>query len=85
MHRLQDAKKRTVGFKQSLKAVERGQALVVYVAKDGDDKIRLPILEVCLQQGVPTVEVETMSELGKACGIQVGASVAAVLDGGDFR
>jgi large subunit ribosomal protein L7A len=85
MHRLQDAKKKTIGFKQSLKAVERGQALVVYVAKDGEDKIRLSILELCRQQEVPVVEVATMLELGKACGIQVGASVAALLDSGDFR
>ena len=83
MHRLQEARKRTVGYKQSLKAVERGQALVVYVAKDGEDKNRLPILELCLQQEVPCVEVETMLELGKVCGIQVGASVAAILEDGN--
>jgi large subunit ribosomal protein L7A len=79
LQRLKNAPKKAVGFKQSLKAIERGQALVVYLAKDVEDKIRLPILEKCLERGIPAVEVDTMMELGASCGIQVGASVAAVI------
>jgi large subunit ribosomal protein L7A len=80
MQRLKNAKKKAVGFKQSLKAVERGHALVVYVAKDIEDRIRIPIMEKCLAGGIPVVEVDTMMELGAACGIQVGSSVAAVIN-----
>ncbi|MGI6145395.1 MAG: 50S ribosomal protein L7Ae-like protein [Clostridia bacterium] len=79
MHRLKDARKKVIGFKQSLKMIERGQAVVVYLAKDVEDKIRLPLLEMSASQGVPVVEVESMEELGKACSIQVGASAAAIL------
>ena len=79
MHRLKDARKKVIGFKQSLKMIERGQAVVVYLAKDVEDKIRLPLLEMSASQGVPVVEVESMEELGKACSIKVGASAAAIL------
>lgn len=79
MHRLKDAQKKVIGFKQTLKAVERGQAVVIYVAKDIEDKIRLPLLEISAEREVPVVEVETMVELGKACEIQVGASAAAIV------
>ncbi|MGI6588204.1 MAG: L7Ae/L30e/S12e/Gadd45 family ribosomal protein [Peptococcia bacterium] len=79
MHRLRDGQKKAIGFKQSFKAVVRGLAVVVYVAKDSAAKIRLPLLEACAKQEVPVVEVETMLELGKACKIQVGASAAAVI------
>jgi large subunit ribosomal protein L7A len=79
MHRLKNAQKKVIGFKQSFKAVERGLAVIVYVAKDSAAKIRLPLLEICAKQGMPVVEVGTMLDLGKACEIQVGASAAAVL------
>ncbi|HHY06806.1 MAG TPA: 50S ribosomal protein L7Ae-like protein [Clostridia bacterium] len=79
MHRLKEAPKKVIGFKQSLKAIERGTAVIVYVARDSADKIRLSLMELCAQQEVPVVEAETMLELGKICGIQVGASVAAIL------
>ena len=79
MHRLKDAQKKVIGFKQSLKMIERGLAVVVYVAKDVEDKIRLPLVEMSARQGVPLVEVGTMEELGKACSIQIGASAAAIL------
>jgi len=79
MHRLKDAQKKVIGFKQSLKVIERGQAVVTYVAKNVEDKIRLPLLEASARKGIPVVEADTMEELGKACSIQVGASAATIL------
>ncbi len=80
MHRLRDAEQKAVGYKQSLKAVKKGRALLVYLAKDVQENLRMSTLEMCLERGVPVVEVETMRELGKTCGIQVEASVAAILN-----
>jgi len=80
MQRLSKAKKKTIGFKQSAKAVEKGLARMVFVAMDADDKVRTPILELCNTKGIPVVEVQTMTELGRAGGIQVGTAVAAILD-----
>lgn len=80
MQQLTAAGKKTVGAKQSLKAIAKGSAKVVYVAGDADEKVRLPIIELCRTQGIPLAEAYTMLELGRACGIQVGTAVAAILD-----
>ena len=79
MESLTEAKNKTVGYKQTLKKIEQGLAQKVYIAKDAEEKILRPILEMCQNQGIPVVEVETMAELGRASGIQVGSAVSAIL------
>lgn len=80
MYRLTHAKKKTVGYKQSLKAIEKGLAKTVYLARDAEEKIRQPIIEICQAQNIPVIEADTMVELGKSSGIQVGTAVAAILE-----
>lgn len=80
MQRLKVAKKKSVGAKQSIKALEKGLACLVFVAEDADGKIVGPVLELCESKGIEVVKTMTMKELGKACGIQVGTAVAAILD-----
>lgn len=75
---LQDAQVK-IGTKQTVKAVELGQAAEVYVAEDGDQRITSRIIMLCNKQGVKITYVDTMLNLGKACGIEVGAAMAAVL------
>lgn len=72
--------KKSVGFKQTKKAIEKGEAKLVFLAKDADRHIFNPLVELCQQKQVEYVIVETMAELGKGCGIQVGAAAAAVLE-----
>lgn len=76
--RLMRAKK-VVGAKQTLKALAKGQAQSVYIAKDADSKVVTPIAEQCVQQQVEVVYMESMSELGRACLIDVGAAVASII------
>ncbi|MBE3576796.1 MAG: ribosomal L7Ae/L30e/S12e/Gadd45 family protein [Limnochordales bacterium] len=76
---LTDAARRVVGAKQTLRAVERGEAQTVYIARDADERVVRPIREACERAGVPVVEAESMEELGRICGIAVGAAAAAVL------
>ena len=71
--------KKTVGRKQSQRAILEGKAEKVFLASDADDRIRQETTNLCSEHGVPLVTVETMERLGKACGIQVGAAVAALL------
>ena len=78
--RLLSSRKKTVGAKQTLKALERGQAKAVFVAKDADRFVVDPILQLGLQKGIPIIQVETMQSLGKACRIAVGCAVAAILE-----
>ncbi|MDH7578950.1 MAG: ribosomal L7Ae/L30e/S12e/Gadd45 family protein [Bacillota bacterium] len=80
MERLKSARKKTVGTKQTQKAVEKGQARVVYVAKDAEARVASPLLQLCAEKNVEVVMFDSMEELGKACGIKVGAASAAVIE-----
>lgn len=71
--------KKTVGIKQTQRALEKGIAKRVYVARDAEAQVLKPIVEMCNRQNIECIEVGSMAELGKACGIEVGAAVAAVI------
>ena len=70
---------RVVGAKQTKRAVTDGRAAVVFLAGDADPRVTDPIRTLCEQQGVPVEQGSSMKELGLACGIAVGAAVAAAL------
>jgi large subunit ribosomal protein L7A len=73
------AAKLSVGTKQTIRSIEIGQATEVYVAKDADSKITTKVIHLCKKNQIPYVYVDTMKQLGKACGIEVGAAMAATL------
>ena len=79
MQRLLSAARKTVGLKQTLKATEKDQAQVVFVAKDAEKHIVMPLVKCCQEKGVEIIYVDSMQELGKACGIKVGAASASLL------
>lgn len=78
--RLMAARKRTVGSKETLKAIEKGRAKMVYVARSADRHVVDPIIKACAQKGVPVIEVDSMTALGKACRIEVGCASAAIIE-----
>jgi len=80
LKRLTTAKKKTVGTKQTVKAIEKGLAKTVFVAEDADAHITNPIVSLSNEKGIPIVYADTMKNLGKACGIEVGCASAAVLE-----
>jgi len=69
-----------VGTKQTTKLVELGKAEMVYVAQDADSRLVNRIVQLCKQRGVPVTFVDTMRNLGKSCGIDVGTAMAAVAE-----
>ena len=71
--------KLVVGAKQLRKALLGGRAHRVYLAKNADPAITEPLALLCQQHSVPLAWVPTMVELGKYCGIEVGATAAAAL------
>lgn len=73
------AKNKTVGLKQTQRALEKGLVGSVYLAKDAEMHVLRPIRDWCSSHMLECIEVPTMKELGKACGIEVGTAVAAVL------
>lgn len=77
--RIRVAKKIAVGMNQTTKTLEQSAAIEVFVAKDAEPKVVSKILHLCEAKGIPVVWVDSMKQLGKACGIEVGAAVAAIL------
>lgn len=77
---LLSARIKTVGAKQTLKAIERGQAKVVYVAQNADRHVVEPILRICAEKGIPVIKADSMLALGKACRIEVGCASAAIIE-----
>ena len=71
--------KKAIGAKQTVRAVEKGLAVKVYLADDADKRVVAPIALLCSQKEVEVDGVATMTELGKACGIEVAAAAVAVL------
>ena len=76
---LTDPETRVVGRKQVLRTLSKGEASEVFLAKDGDSSIIREIREAASKAGVPVRDVESMASLGRKCGIEVAASVAALL------
>jgi large subunit ribosomal protein L7A len=65
-----------VGIRQTRKYLHKGEAAEVLVAQDADPVITGPLRELCEKENIPVVDFPTMAELGKYCGIDIGASIA---------
>lgn len=74
-----NAKRKTVGLKQTQRALEKGLVRLLFTANDAEPHVLRPVVEWCATHNVERIEVPSMKELGKACGIEVGTAVAATL------
>ena len=72
-------KKVIVGSKQLRKALEKGCAQYVFLAENADPAVTEPIAAQCQAKNIQITWVRSMAELGRACGIEVGAAAAAVV------
>ena len=68
-----------VGAKQLRKALTKGSARRVYLAGNADPALTEPLEALCQHHGVEYIWVRSMEDLGRACGIDVGAATAAVV------
>ncbi|ATW86988.1 large subunit ribosomal protein L7Ae [Halohasta litchfieldiae] len=72
------------GTNETTKAVERGNAQLVYVAEDvSPEEIVMHLPEIAEEKGIPVVFVETQDDVGHAAGLEVGSAAAAIVDAGD--
>lgn len=78
--KVKQAKRLSVGTKQTTKLIEQGKASEVFVARDADPRITSKVVNLCKKMGVQVTYVDSMKQLGKACGIEVGAAIAAVVN-----
>ena len=68
-----------VGAKQLKKAVKADRVRYVFLAENADPAVTEPLEALCAEHHIPITWVRSMTELGHACGIEVGAAAAAVL------
>ena len=69
-----------VGAKQLKKAVKAGRVRYVFLAENADPAVTDPLAELCAANHIQITWVPSMTELGRCCGIEVGAAAAAVVD-----
>jgi large subunit ribosomal protein L7A len=71
--------KAVVGMKETARAIEKKEAVVVFIASDCDDRIAGPLKESAREAGIPVENSFTRKEIGRACGIKVKAAACAVV------
>jgi len=75
-----------IGVNEVTKAIERGVAKLVLIAKDVDPVeivMHLPI--ICEEKNIPYTYVATKKVLGEKTGIEVGTAAAAILEEGEAK
>ena len=72
-------KKILVGSKQLRKALKNDRVAAVFLAENANPRLTDEICKCCGEAGIQPTWVPSMRELGRACGIDVGAAAAAVL------
>ena len=68
-----------VGLKQTKKALEAGQAELVFIARDADAHVVIPLEKLCEVKKAEVVYVNNMKELAKACHVDVPTAVATIV------
>ena len=72
------------GTNETTKAVERGNAELVFVAEDvSPEEVVMHLPEIAAEKGVPYIFVATQDDIGHAAGLQVGSAAAAIVDAGE--
>ena len=77
LEKLRNSEK-VVGTRRLVRAVLAGEISQVYLAKDADLFIVRQVKEACNQTNVRIFEVDTMKELGEACGVDVKTASAGI-------
>ena len=68
-----------VGTKQLKKALNRNAVSHVLLARDADPRLTEELERLCLEKDISCHWIGKMSDLGSACGIEVGAAAAALV------
>ncbi len=72
------------GTNETTKAVERGNALLVFIAEDvSPEEVDMHLPQIAAEKEIPYIFVETQEDIGHAAGLQVGSAAAAIVDAGD--
>jgi large subunit ribosomal protein L7A len=74
------AKSIHIGTKQTVRAINSGNASEVIIAMDADPRLTLEIVKLAEEMKIPITHVDSKKKLGKICGISVGSAVVAILN-----
>ncbi|WP_306811128.1 ribosomal L7Ae/L30e/S12e/Gadd45 family protein [Irregularibacter muris] len=77
---VKNSKNKVVGLKQTRRAINEGKTKMVYLAKDVEPHLFEEIQSLCRENQVEVVYIENMKQLGEACGIDIKAASAAMLN-----
>lgn len=70
---------KVVGVKQVRRALQDSRAKALFLARDADPNLTHPLAQMAQEKGISVTWMECMRDLGRACGIAVGAAVAAAI------
>ncbi|MDF2955844.1 50S ribosomal protein L7Ae [Candidatus Alkanophaga liquidiphilum] len=71
------------GTNETTKTVERGLAKFVYISEDVEpEEVVAHLPPLCEEKATPYIYVKSKKALGAACGIDVSAAAAAIVDPG---
>lgn len=76
--KVKQAKKTIIGTKQAVKAMNKGLVKEVYIALDVEERIIELARLTAQENNVSIFYVKSKVDLGKACGLRLGASVVAI-------
>jgi large subunit ribosomal protein L7Ae len=72
------------GTNETTKAIERGNAALVYVAEDvTPEEVVMHLPELCAEKEIAYLFVGTQDDVGHAAGLEVGSAAAAIVDAGE--
>jgi len=72
------------GTNETTKAVERGNAKLVFVAEDVQpEEVVMHLPELASEKNIPYVFVGMQDDIGHSAGLEVGSAAAAITDAGD--
>lgn len=71
---------KVVGLRATERAIQRGKVKKIYLATDVEKSIRERIESLAKERRIEVEYVSSAETLGRACGIEVASSCAALLD-----
>ncbi|MDI9476386.1 MAG: ribosomal L7Ae/L30e/S12e/Gadd45 family protein [Natronincolaceae bacterium] len=74
-----EERNKVIGIKQTTKALNQDRVKVLFISEDAEKHLVEHIEQIAKEKDIETIYVDSMKDLGKACGISVGAAVAAIL------
>ncbi|WP_181362796.1 ribosomal L7Ae/L30e/S12e/Gadd45 family protein [Sulfoacidibacillus thermotolerans] len=77
--RVRQQQMRVVGLSSTLRALQKGHLIEVYLAKDAEHRVLQPLQKQCEERGISIVWVDSQLALGRACGLRIGTSAVGIL------